>query len=369
MKNRFNYWAMVPFGLVHAACVAAVWTGVTWENLVLCAALYAARMFAVTAGYHRYFSHRTYRTSRAFQFLLAVAAQCSAQRGILWWAAKHREHHKFSDTPQDVHSPRQKGFWYSHVGWIFERDAERVDAPSIRDLSRFPELRWLDRHPYLPAAMLGTLVWWIGGWGSLVVGFLWSTVLLYHWTFAINSLAHVVGNQRYMTGDDSRNSWWLALMTLGEGWHNNHHYYQSSTRQGFRWFEIDLSYGVLKALAWFGVVWDLRAPPRAILEGEQRLPGFVIEKAAMDIVRSFPLDRILARTHTPPAGAAGNAKGRLSVDSVLHGLPSMDDIRRRAREMFSHAPSFDEIAARARQLLIQAVQERLAESPVLGPAV
>ncbi|HEY0972624.1 MAG TPA: fatty acid desaturase, partial [Gemmatimonadales bacterium] len=228
----------IPFVLVHLACLGAIWTGVGAKAVALCAALYVARMFGVTAGYHRYFSHRSFRTSRVGQFLLAFLAQSTAQRGILWWAATHRHHHRHSDTPEDVHSPRQRGFLYSHVGWVFdERNEPKADYDSIADLTQFPELRWLDRHPYLPAAVLAVACFLAMGWQGLVVGFFWSTVLLYHGTFFINSLAHVHGTQRYVTGDDSRNNWWLAVLTLGEGWHNNHHAYQRSTRQGFRWYE------------------------------------------------------------------------------------------------------------------------------------
>src|SRR5690606_29632554 len=255
------YPATLPFVLVHLACFAAIWTGVTAEALVLCVVLYVVRMVGVTAGYHRYFSHRSFKTSRVGQFLLALLAQSSAQRGVLWWAAIHRPHHLHSDTELDVHSPRHHGFLYSHVGWIFARRNDEVDYSTVPDLTRYPELVWLERHPYIVAAALAVGCFLLAGWPGLVVGFFWSTVLLYHGTFMINSLAHVHGTQRYLTGDDSRNNWWLALITLGEGWHNNHHAYQRSTRQGFRWWEIDPTYYVLRVLSWFRIVWDLGEPP------------------------------------------------------------------------------------------------------------
>src|SRR5688500_16860860 len=202
-------------------------------------------MFAVTAGYHRYFSHRSFKTSRWFQFLLAWVAQSSAQKSVLWWAALHRHHHKHSDTDADVHSPRQRGFIYSHVGWIFDRKHQATDVEGIRDFASYPELRFLQRFELVPAVVLGVVTFVIAGWPGLVVGFFWSTVLLFHCTFFINSLAHVHGNQRYATGDDSRNNWWLAVITMGEGWHNNHHAYQRSTRQGFRWYEFDPTFYAL----------------------------------------------------------------------------------------------------------------------------
>jgi stearoyl-CoA desaturase (Delta-9 desaturase) len=257
--------------LVHLACFAAIWTGVTWQALAICVALYFVRMFGATAGYHRYFSHRTYKTSRVGQFLLAVLAQSTAQRGVIWWSAKHRQHHLHSDTELDVHSPKHHGFLYSHVGWIFKRNQDEVDLDTVKDLTRYPELVWLNKHYYLVPALLALVCLAVAGWPGLVVGFFWSTTILFHGTFMINSLAHVHGKQRYVTGDDSRNNWWLALITLGEGWHNNHHAYQSSVRQGFRWWEYDPTFYALRFLSWFGIVWDLHSAPASVVRGEQRL--------------------------------------------------------------------------------------------------
>jgi stearoyl-CoA desaturase (delta-9 desaturase) len=305
----------VSFILVHLACLGALWTGVTARTLLLCAALYLVRMFAVTAGYHRYFSHRSYKTSRVGQLLLAVLCQTTTQKSVLWWAAKHRHHHRHSDTEDDVHSPRHRGFWYSHLGWIFARKHDETELDAVPDLTRFPELVWLDRHQKLPAVALAVACYLFAGWGGLVVGFFWSTTLLYHGTFAINSLAHVVGKQRYVTGDDSRNNWWLALITLGEGWHNNHHFYMSSTRQGFRWWEIDPTYYVLRALSWVGVVWELREPPEAVVRGEQRLGRRTVERVARQLALSFPVERISAQVRdalarTPTWAELEEASGR-----------------------------------------------------------
>jgi fatty-acid desaturase len=211
------YPSPVPFVLVHLACIGAIWSGVTTGALVLCGVLYLVRMFGVTAGYHRYFSHRTYKTSRAFQFVLALVAQSTTQKGVMWWAAKHRHHHKHADLEDDVHSPRLRGFWYSHLGWIFDPKHDATDLDAVPDLARYPELVWLHRYEKLPAVVLAVLCFVFGGWPGLVVGFFWSTVLVYHGTFMINSLAHVHGKQRYVTGDDSRNNWWLAILTLARG--------------------------------------------------------------------------------------------------------------------------------------------------------
>jgi stearoyl-CoA desaturase (delta-9 desaturase) len=217
-------------------------------------------MFGITGGYHRYFSHRSYKTSRFFQFCLAWLGCSALQKGPLWWASHHRNHHRFSDTPDDPHSPLAKSFWWAHVGWILDDDHNDIAWDSIQDWSRFPELRWLDRNHWVPGLLLAGLCFLIGGWSGLVWGFVVSTVLLYHATFTINSLSHLIGRRRYATPDDSRNNVVLALLTLGEGWHNNHHHYQSSANQGFFWWEIDITYYVIRALAVFGIVWDIRKP-------------------------------------------------------------------------------------------------------------
>jgi stearoyl-CoA desaturase (delta-9 desaturase) len=251
------YPSAIPFLLVHIGCFAAIWTGVTWQALSLCIALYWLRIFAIGAGYHRYFSHRAYSTSRVFQFVLAFLSQTTAQKSVLWWASKHRHHHLHSDTEHDVHSPRHKGFVYSHMGWIFARKHDAPDLAKVQDLARYPELVWLHKHELLPAIVLGTLCFALAGWSGFVVGFLWSTVLVYHATFCINSLAHVRGRKRYVTGDDSRNNWLLAVFTMGEGWHNNHHAYQRVASQGHRWWEIDVTYYVIWLMEKVGLAWDV----------------------------------------------------------------------------------------------------------------
>jgi stearoyl-CoA desaturase (Delta-9 desaturase) len=259
--RRYSLVKSLPFFAVHlVALVGVALTGFSWKGVALAVALYYVRMFGVTAGYHRYFSHRTFRTSRVFQFLLALLAVSSTQKGVLWWAAHHRAHHKHSDKPGDVHSMKRDGFFWSHVGWIIADDHEATDEKRISDLTRFPELRALDRVHVVPAVVLASTLYLVGGSQALLWGYFVSTVLLWHGTFTINSLCHYLGKPRYRTGDESKNSLALALLTMGEGWHNNHHYYPRSTAQGFFWWEIDVTYYVLRALSWVGVVWDLHVP-------------------------------------------------------------------------------------------------------------
>lgn len=260
----------LAFWGVHAAAVIGVVAlGWSWSGLALALGSYFLRMIVVTAGYHRYFAHRSFKTSRAFQFLLALGAQSAAQKGVLWWASHHRWHHKYADRPEDVHSVRQRGFWYAHLGWIMGPEWDKTDRALVADLAKFPELRALDRWGVhlLPTVALALAFLLVGGAPGLVWGYFVSTVLLWHGAFSINSLAHLWGKRRYDTGEDSRNNWALALITAGEGWHNNHHHYQSSANQGFRWWEIDVTYYCLRLLALFGLVWDLRRPPREVVDG------------------------------------------------------------------------------------------------------
>lgn len=268
-----------PFAAMHLACLMAFWVGVSWIAVATCIVLYYVRMFGITGGYHRYFSHRSFKTSRAFQFVLAVLGNASVQMGPLWWAAMHRHHHKHSDTEDDHHSPVIYGFLWAHVGWFLSTVNQHTDEKLVKDLTKFPELVFLNRHykvvPILLALSLyligHALYLWVPALGTnglqmLTWGFFISTVLLYHGTFTINSVGHVFGTKRYKTGDESRNNWMLAFITLGEGWHNNHHRYPWSERQGFFWWELDITHYALRVFEMLGLVWDLKTPPKEVLE-------------------------------------------------------------------------------------------------------
>ena len=278
-RDRVDWARILPFVGMHAACLAGFWVGISPVAVGVAVALYLLRMFAITGFYHRYFSHRTFKTSRVAQFVFAVLGASAAQRGPLWWAAHHRHHHVHSDKAGDVHSPNQRGFLWSHMGWFLSRRHFAPDLGRVRDLLKFPELRWLDRFDILVPFLLALGLLLAGRWleanhpslgttgGQLLVwGFFVSTIACYHCTYTINSLCHVWGRRRYATGDDSRNNWLLALITLGEGWHNNHHRYPGSTRQGFYWWEIDITYYLLRAMAAVGLIWDLKPVPRKVRE-------------------------------------------------------------------------------------------------------
>jgi stearoyl-CoA desaturase (Delta-9 desaturase) len=263
--DRLNVRSSLAFFAVHLIPFLAVFTGITRAALVLAFVTYTTRMFCITAGYHRYFAHKSYRLSRVAQFALAFGGTMASQKGPLWWAAHHRNHHRFADTDRDVHSPK-RGFWWSHVGWILCDKYNEADRTQIRDFSKYPELRFIDRHDWIGPWTLGVICFLIGGWSGLLIGFFASTVLLWHVTFTVNSVAHVFGRRAYETDDTSRNTLLVALATGGEGWHNNHHRYPWSARQGFRWWQIDVTYYVLRVLSWVGIVRDLRPVPATVIE-------------------------------------------------------------------------------------------------------
>jgi fatty-acid desaturase len=212
-------------------------------------------MFAITGFYHRYFSHRAFNTNRFWQFIFAVIGNSSVQRGPLWWAAHHRHHHRYADTEKDIHSPSRHGFIWSHIGWLTSPANFPTKMQFVKDWAKYPELRWINRFDTVIPVLLAVILFLGGnllqkytpGLGTngpqlLIWGFFISSVLLFHGTVTINSFDHMIGSRRYDTPDTSRNNAILALITLGEGWHNNHHHYAISARQGFYWWEIDITY-------------------------------------------------------------------------------------------------------------------------------
>lgn len=274
-----DWMRVIPFLLLHLACVGAFWTGSSAIALLTAGGLYLARMFAITGFYHRYFSHRAFHASRPVQFAFALLAASSAQRGPLWWASHHRHHHLHADDEEDVHSPHRHGLLWAHAVWFLSRSNFATREKMIGDFARYPELRFLDRFDLVAPLALATGLYALGVWlegayptlgtngpQMLVWGFCISTVALYHATFTVNSLAHTLGTRRYATRDSSRNNLWLAILTLGEGWHNNHHHYPGAARQGFFWWEVDFTYYGLRLLSLLGLVRDLRSVPASMLQ-------------------------------------------------------------------------------------------------------
>ena len=272
----------IPFIILHLGCLGVIWVGVSSLAVWLAVGLYFFRMFAITGFLHRYFSHKTYSTSRGFQFVMALWCSLAVQRGALWWAYTHRHHHKHSDEEDDKHSPVVDGFWWAHIGWITSKKNFPTDYSKITDLAKYPELVFLNRFdtlvPILFAGSLYGLGAYLGAHGVetsggqlLVWGFFISTTVLFHGTSCINSLAHVWGTKRFKTTEDeSRNSFILTLITLGEGWHNNHHRYQATTKQGFYWWEFDPTYYLLKMLSWTGLIWGLKGVPESVYDEAEK---------------------------------------------------------------------------------------------------
>jgi stearoyl-CoA desaturase (delta-9 desaturase) len=278
--QSLDWLRMVPYIALHLAVLGVFWVGTSTTALLVAAILYVVRMFAITGFYHRYFAHKSFRTSRVVQFLFAVLAVSAVQRGPLWWSAHHRIHHAHSDKEGDPHSPARRGFLWAHTGWFLSRGNFATRTRLVRDWMRFPELRWLDRFELLVPVMLALGTFCAGQWLArthpglgtngmqlFIWGFCVSTIALYHGTFTVNSLAHRVGTRRYETRDNSRNNWLIAFLTLGEGWHNNHHHYPGAARQGFFWWEIDATFYVLYIMRALGLIWDMRPVPRRVLSG------------------------------------------------------------------------------------------------------
>ena len=277
-KKKIQWLRIFPFIILHIACLSVFWVGVSWFAVAFMLIFYLIRMFSITAFFHRYLSHKTFQTSRTVQFIFVLLGTMSAQRGPLWWAAHHRYHHRFTDTEQDPH-PSTHGFWYSHVGWFLNEYNFATRKEVIKDWLKYPELIWLDRFSLIVVFMTAGAIYALGEWLAiaypflatsglqlLVWGFVISTVLLIHATLCINSLAHLYGSRDFETEDQSRNNLFLSIITLGEGWHNNHHFYAGSTRQGFYWWQIDITYYLLKMMSWFGLVWGFKPVPARVYE-------------------------------------------------------------------------------------------------------
>ena len=276
-QKDVDWLRIVPLIFLHLMCLGVIWVGWSWTAVMVALVLYLVRMFAITGFYHRYFSHKSFKTNRFWQFVFAVVGNSSVQRGPLWWVSHHRHHHRYTDQEEDAHSPRRHGFWWSHIGWLTSRANFPTKYKYVAEWAKYPELRWLNRFDTVIPILLASTLYIFGallerfaphletnGMQMLVWGFFISTAVLLHATVTINSLDHMFGSQRYDTGDTSRNNAFLALITLGEGWHNNHHHYAISARQGFYWWEIDITYYLLKVFSWLGIVWDLRGLPQGL---------------------------------------------------------------------------------------------------------
>ena len=258
--------ALVPLVGVHLALVGLFFVPVTWTAVILFIVVTRISGTGITVGFHRYLAHHAFKTSRWFQFALTAAGCVAMQKGPLWWCVFHREHHKHSDEPGDVHSPVLDGFWYAHFGWLVTQDLSQPNHDNVRDLARFPELVWLDRLWMVPGILVATACYLIDGRSGLLWGFCLGTAVVFQVTFLVNSAGHLWGSQRFDTGDGSRNNFVIGVLAMGEGWHNNHHRAPTSARHGFAKYEVDLAYLIIKTFRALGLVWGVRQPPEAAMD-------------------------------------------------------------------------------------------------------
>ncbi len=303
---------------IHIAAPIVAWmAGFSWFGLLLAVVLYYVRVFGITAGYHRYFSHRSYKMGRVTQFLMAFLAQTACQGGVLWWAAHHRQHHRYSDQPGDVHSPKLDGFWYAHMGWMLVEETDNTDIDRVKDFAKFPEILWLEKYAIVPPLLLAIALYAAWGLTGLGWGFGVSTVALWHGTFCVNSLAHVMGRRVYETTDTSRNSALISTFTMGEGWHNNHHHYQRSAAQGWRWYEFDPTYWILKLMQLVGLASGVSRPPRHVIENT----------IARVSERAKELREGLAQRAEALSAAVQSARGSAPEERIRQLLQSAEELR------------------------------------------
>ena len=257
----------VVFWTVQASAAAVLFVPFEWSLVGLWAASHFIRAIGLTLAFHRYYAHRAFQMNRVARFVWTFIGTAAMQKGPLWWAGHHVNHHRFADREGDPHSPLVSGLYYAHVGW-FLNDArhERLEAsnPVVRDFSRAPEIVFLDRFFFLPPLMLAVTMYLVGGFPWLVWGFCLPTVTLAHATFAINTVNHMFGSRRFDTIDESRNNVVTAIFAAGEGWHNNHHRYQRAARNGFYWWEVDPTWYMIRLMVAVGLAWDAHPVPERI---------------------------------------------------------------------------------------------------------
>ena len=255
-------WANVIFIIVaHIAAVAALFFW-SWPAVITGFVLfYVAGSFGIGMGYHRLLTHRGYKVPRLVEYFLATCGTLSLEGGPIQWVVTHRIHHAHADRPGDPHTPRDGG-WWAHMGWILWGTAQNHDAATIAhyapDLVKDRYYRWLNNYYYVPLLIVGIGLFIFGGWGVVLWGVFLRTTVALHATWLVNSATHLWGEQRFKTDDDSRNSWWVALLTFGEGWHNNHHAHPTSARHGLHWYEIDLNWLGIRALQLLGLAHSIK---------------------------------------------------------------------------------------------------------------
>lgn len=260
-KARINW---ITAAIMVALHLVAFWAlfHYTWQNLLAALVLHWVVVgLGISIGYHRLLTHRGFKTSKPFEYFLAMCGSFALEGGPVFWVATHRVHHQHSDGPGDPHTPRDGGFW-AHMGWVLFGDREfnktPISSKYAPDLAGDPFYCWLTDWHWVPMTVVGLLMIAFVGWGMAAWGMVVRIVAGLHFTWLVNSATHMWGSRRFDTRDDSRNSWWVALLTFGEGWHNNHHAHPVSARHGLAWYELDISWLTLRLLSFLGVVWNVK---------------------------------------------------------------------------------------------------------------
>ncbi|MFZ0661689.1 MAG: fatty acid desaturase [Acidobacteriaceae bacterium] len=270
--RHFNWLLAIWLAVFHIGAIAAFFF-FSWSALAVASVLWVlGQNVGIAISYHRQLTHRGFVTPRWVEYAMALCATLALQGGPIYWVAVHRLHHQLTDRPGDPHSPHD-GKWWSHMGWLLQgtlRNRNTLLTRYAPDLSRDSFYRWLSRYHWLPVTALGVGLFLIGGWPWLLWGIFLRVTLGMHVTWLVNSATHIWGSRRFETHDDSRNSWWVALLTGGEGWHNNHHALPVSTSHGMAWYELDFNYWCIRLLGFLGLakrikVQDAKAGPARIL--------------------------------------------------------------------------------------------------------
>jgi stearoyl-CoA desaturase (delta-9 desaturase) len=259
--------ALIWIGILHLGALMAFVPGFfTWQALLVCViGHWVTGGIGITMTYHRLLTHRSYAVRpRALEYLLTIIGCCASEGGAIGWVADHRRHHAFSDEEGDVHSPN-RGFGWAHMFWWMTPDITSVHtndyyARWAPDLQKDPIHRFLDKYFIVFPIATAAILYAIGGMPWLVWGFFVRSVTVLHSTWLVNSATHIWGYRSYETRDTSTNLWWVAILTYGEGWHNNHHAFQTSARHGLRWWEVDMTYALLRAMSMVGLVYNLKLP-------------------------------------------------------------------------------------------------------------
>ncbi|HEY1909661.1 MAG TPA: fatty acid desaturase [Vicinamibacterales bacterium] len=292
-----NIVQMTFFWIVQASALLVLTVPFRWAYIGLWAASHFVRALGLTLMYHRYYAHRAFKMNRGARFVWTLIGTAAMQKGPIWWAGHHVMHHKFADREGDPHSPMISGFYYAHVGWfLHDTKFDQLDAsnPVVRDFGKFPEIAWLEKYFIIPPTVMAVAMYLYGGWPWLVYGFCLPTMTLAHATFCINTVNHLFGSRRFETMDDSRNNPITAFFAVGEGWHNNHHRYQRAARNGFYWWEFDLTWYTMKAMAALGLVWDMQPVPARIYEEARQLKAQRAAQPVTSVLDAGPMAMGLA---------------------------------------------------------------------------